>query len=421
MVNRNVVPLAVVAVVGATLTSLGLLYAKNQEATNKIALAAGPKGVTALAVEATSFRPSRRYVGTLQPWLVARLGPQVVSAHVEQVMVRPGDVVKKGALLASLDCRKVVSSGRVVAMQARAAEARQKAIASEATRMKALQDKGFASENEVEQRQAQSAAEQAQLMALRSQQTGKQIESDDCTLNAPFDGEVSERLADPGAFARPGAPVVTLIDRHIVRLSVDVPEVDHEAIAPGTQAQIRLLAGGRSLRAAVSRRSPAADAGSRTIHAEIDLEDPERRLPVGTTAEVIVEVGAPLAAWEIPASAAKIRGSKASFFVVDGEVARGVSAEVLGESGGSVFVKPALPGKVFVVTEGRSLLIEGDRVAMKVEARGKSAPAASSSAPPPGSSAPPPPPPPQPPPVPPGPTQIPRPKPSPMPAPTLRP
>lgn len=367
MVNRWTVPIVVVVAVFLGLGGLGALYARSRAQVNQVALASSPKAVTAVASERTTYRATRRHVGTLQPWQVARLGPQSLSAFLQDVQARPGDEVKRGQLLASLDCRRASVASQAVAMQARALEERQRAIGDEAARVKKMLEGGFVSENEVQQKQAQSAAEQAQLMALRSQLAGKSLEASDCALRAPFDGEVSERTADPGAYARPGAAVLTVIDRRTIRLTVEVPESDFASVAPGASASLHLLATGDRVEARIARRSPAADVATRTIHAEIDLPDPERRLPVGTTAEVTVGVGSESPAIEMPLTAAKVRGSRAALFVLEGDVVRSVTAEVLGEAGSSLFVKPTLPEGARVVTEGRAQLSDGERVVAKVE------------------------------------------------------
>lgn len=346
------------------LASGGLLLARASASTNKVALDAAPKGVSVIEAARTTFRPTRRFVGTLQPWLEAKVGPQLVSAYVDTVLVRPGDAVKRGQVLATLDCRNASASSQGVAMQARALEARQRALANEAARVEGLLDKGFVSQNEAEQRTANTAATLAQLAALNAQLTGKNLEVNDCVLRAPFDGEIASRSNDPGAFVRPGMPVVSVIDRATVRLSAEVPEGDFAAVAPGTQVKVRLLATGKELVAPVSRRSPAANPSTRTVHVELDLADPERLLPVGTTGELRVEVGTPLPASEVPLRAAVIRGTKASLFLVEGDVATAVTTKVLGESGASVFVEPLAPSAL-VVTEGRALLRNNDRVAPK--------------------------------------------------------
>ncbi len=365
--KKYIVRLALLLLPGLVLVGFGALYARSQRAVSTSSLADEPRGVTAIAVEQTSYRPSRRYVGTLQPWLLARLGPQMISAYVEDVRVRPGDRVKKGQVLATLDCRKASAASRSVALEARALETRQKALSNEAARIQKLLEGGYVSENEVEQKQARSATEQAHLLALRAQLVGKAIEAEDCVLRAPFDGEVSERSADPGAFVRPGGSLVVVLDRSTVRLVLEVPEGDHDAVAPGVSARIRLLSGAGELSGEVARRSPAADPGTRTIRVEMDIKDAERRLPVGTTAEVTVDVGEPAPALRVPVTAARVRGPRATLFTLEGSVARRVSAKVLGEVGGSLFLEPTPEVKALVVTEGRSLLSDGDRVIVKIE------------------------------------------------------
>ncbi|MGZ3457638.1 MAG: efflux RND transporter periplasmic adaptor subunit [Archangium sp.] len=365
--GRSRVPLAIMGGAGALLLLGGLLYARAAGHTNKVALSSAPKPVTAVAARPAQYRPSRRYVGTLAPWVQAQVGPQLVSAYVDTVLVRPGAMVKRGQVLATLDCRNTSASSQAINMQARALEATQGALDREASRVSSLLDGGFASPNEVEMKKAESASKQAQLLALQAQLQGSSLKVEDCVLRAPFDGEVAERLADPGAFARPGAALVTVVDRATVRAVADVPESDFDAVAPGTPVRLRLLANGRALEGRISRRAPSADLSTRTIHVEVDLPDPDRAIPVGTTAELELDVGQPEQALEIPLTAALVRGSKANLFVVTNGVAKPQTLPVLGERSGKLYVKPVLAPGSLVVTEGRATLAEGDQVSAKVE------------------------------------------------------
>jgi hypothetical protein len=83
---------------------------------------------------------------------------------------------------------------------------------------------------------------------------------------------------------------------------------------------------------------------------------------VGTTAELAIEVGELSPATEIPLVAASVRGSKATVFVVQGQTARKGVYAVKGERDGRLFLDPALAAGGRVVTEGRGLLKDGDRV-----------------------------------------------------------
>jgi RND family efflux transporter MFP subunit len=365
--HRVKIPLIIGVAVVVVLAIGGLMVLRAESNTNKVALAGEAKPVSFVEAKSSPFRGSRTYVGTLQPWLEARIGPQLVSAYVDTVLVRPGAEVKKGEVLATLDCRNASATSQAVAMQARAVEARQQALSHESTRIQGLLDGGFVSPNEAEQKSAQSAAEQAQLLATQAKLLGTSLEVNDCILRAPFNGEVATRTIDPGAFVRPGTSIVSVVDRTAVRVVGDAPEIDFEIVAPKRKVTVRVLATGKELSAVVSRRAPSADPGTRTVRFELDVPNLDRSIPVGTTGEIRIEVGEPVPASEIPLYAASVRGTKASVFVIEGDVAHARVVAVRGELSGRLFLDPELPPGAHVVTEGRALLKDGDKVAPQME------------------------------------------------------
>lgn len=366
---RSFTPVSLAIVIAVlTILGAGVTMAVHAEANvNQVALAQTPKPVTVIEARAASFRDSRSYVGRIEPWFEAKIGPQMISAYVDTVLVRPGAAVKKGDVVATLDCRNASAKSRAVAMEARAVAARQEAIAHEATRFNGLLDGGFVSPNEAEQKAAQSAAEQAQLLSTQAQLLGTSLQVDDCTLRAPFAGEVATRSSDPGSFVRPGESIASIVDRSTVRVVADAPEVDFPVIAPSSVVRVHAFAIDRDLTANISRRAPAADPATRTVDFEIDIADPARTLPVGTTAEIRIDTGVALAACEVPLSAAMVRGDSATLFVVDGSVAHRRSYRVLGEREGRLFVAPELGPGTRVVVQGRALLNDQDQVLASVE------------------------------------------------------
>jgi RND family efflux transporter MFP subunit len=342
----------------------GLLLWRAQARVNSIALASAAKPVTVVKTPAVEYRPFRSYVGTLEPWESAKVGPQLISAFVSSVLVRPGAVVKKDDVLATLDCRHATASTRAVAMQANAIDARQRALADQSARTQNLLDGGFVSANEAEQVSAQSASESAQLQAGKAQLARSSLEVNDCVLRAPFDGEVATRDIDPGAFVRPGMALVSVVDRSVVRVTADAPEVDFAVVEPGTKVKMHLLATRQDVVGVIARRSPSADSGTRTIHFEIDVPNAARTLPVGTTAELTIDVGQPLPASAIPLSAAAVRSGKVTLFVVEGDTAHVRVVPLLGEREGVLYLDPTLKPGTEVVLEGRALLQDGDKVSV---------------------------------------------------------
>jgi RND family efflux transporter MFP subunit len=361
--RRFGVPVIVATGVVAIL-ALGTALAWHADAkTNQVALAMSPRPVTEVIAKAEPFRVVHTYVGALRPWIEARVGPQFISAFVQTVLVRPGAVVKKGEVLATLDCRDAYAATAAASAQARAIATRQRAVAHEAERTSSLLDGGFVSPNDAEIVTAKSGSEAAELAAQKAHVARSALDVNDCILRAPFDGEISVRLVDPGSFVRPSTEVVGVVDRSTVRMTADAPESDFDSVAPGTRVAVEALAIGLEVQATISRRAPNANLGTRTIHFEVDLENTDRRIPSDTTGEIRVPVGKAVPASAVPVKAVTIEESKTTLFTVDGGIARAHTLAQLGEVGPEVFFRPEdlLPGSR-IVLEGRALLNDGDPV-----------------------------------------------------------
>jgi RND family efflux transporter MFP subunit len=249
---------------------------------------------------------------------------------------------------------------------AKAIAARQQAISHEATRTQGLLDGGFVSPNESEQITARSAAEASELAAQQANLSKSALDVNDCVLRAPFDGEVSLRLVDPGSFVRPSTEMIGVVDRNTVRMTADAPESDFESIPPGAKVTVHVVSTNIDIAASITRRAPSADPGTRTVHFEVDLDDSDRRIPVDTTGEVHVPVGQPVPATAVPLSAVTMNDKKATVYTVDGEVAHARTMVEMGEVGPDVFFsQDALKPGSLIVVEGRALLKDGDRVVSK--------------------------------------------------------
>jgi membrane fusion protein (multidrug efflux system) len=367
------VPAVVIAGVTLVLATGALMVHRAEARINRVSLAANPQPVSVARAKAAMYRASRTYAGTFQSWVESSVGPQFLSAYVETVLVRPGAVVRRGDVLATLDCRNANASTRAVSMQARAIASEQAAVAHEAARQQTMVEGGFVSPNEAELTAARSAEQEARLAAQVATLAQASLVANDCVLRAPFDGEVSSRTLDPGAFVRPGAAIVMLIDRDTVRLVAEAPESDFDVVNSGTALRVHVYATGNDVVGIVARRAPSTDPETRTVHFEIDVPDPKREIPSNTTGEVYIEAGQPVSATEIPLYAALVRGTRATVFVVEGDRIRRATFEAKGEVGGSLFLDTSLSPGTPVVLEGRELLEDGDVVSTTETSSGQGA------------------------------------------------
>jgi membrane fusion protein, multidrug efflux system len=329
---------------------------------NTVSLSQAPKRVGTVAVKEAIYRVQHRYVGTLLAWDESKLGPQFISGYLTEVRVRPGALVRKGEVLAVIEPERAKAQNTVSTMQAAAIQAKLSALAKESERIQGLQKKGIVSENEAENKLAEVMSEKARLEAAKAQMASTDVEYQDTVQRAPFDGEVSERYLDPGAFVRPGSFILSVVNRTRIRCAADAPEGDHPFLTVGRPVHLGLLADGRQMEAKITRVSPAADPSTRTIHFELDLDNQDRSLPTGTTAEMLILEAGGRKVIQLSSAAAQVEGKRATVFVVDGDRVHKKVLQFLGERDGQLYLSPDLPEGTQVVLDGRAQLEDGDRI-----------------------------------------------------------
>lgn len=116
---------------------------------------------------------------------------------------------------------------------------------------------------------------------------------------APFDGVVSARLADPGAIASPGVPLLN-IEGGKLRLEAIVPESIIQSVRKGQQIDVTLDAlPGTSLVGTISEIRPQGDPSTHTFLVRVDLPGDKgvmsgmfgrARFPQGITKQILLPV-----------------------------------------------------------------------------------------------------------------------------------
>ena len=93
-------------------------------------------------------------------------------------------------------------------------------------------------------------------------------------VRAPFDGIVISKLADPGAMAAPGVPLLTIEDPSRFRLEATVDESKIGAVRLGESVPVVIDSlGDQPIMGKVTQIVPAADPASRTFTVKIDLPE----------------------------------------------------------------------------------------------------------------------------------------------------
>lgn len=268
----------------------------------------GP-AVQGLRVEAV--RPQNVAAEIAAPGSVVAESTAQVAARtmgtVTQVVVREGDLVKRGQLLAQLDERELVARRNAAraALEGAAAgvaEANRGVTAAQAQadvarktydRYVYLRDQKSVSpqefdEVEAKQRAAQAGFDQTKAR-LEQAQTGKaRAESEAraaeevagyARVVAPFDGRVVRRTVEPGSLIAPGVPLFTVEDTSHYQLEVTLPgdaitaaAASSGSIRRGSIARVELDAmAGQAFLGKVIELEAGADPLSHTVRARIEL------------------------------------------------------------------------------------------------------------------------------------------------------
>jgi len=243
-------------------------------------------GLQAVTVVDSMLPDVTEAVGTAAPLLSATLSTKLM-ATVTAVHVQEGAVVHEGQLLASLDVRDIDAKTAQATGNLQSAEAMLADAEVQTARMRALYADSAAPKAQLDAAEAGLARAKAMLTAAR----GGVAEADAVraygALRAPFAGVVTQRLIDPGAFAAPGMPLITVQQSTVLRVSAMVPPAAVRAITRG--ASIALMIEGVETRGTIEGVVAAPSGGLFTVNVVVPNRD--GALPTGGSATLLLPGG----------------------------------------------------------------------------------------------------------------------------------
>lgn len=275
-----------------------------------------------------------------------------LALPVGKIWVEVGDQVKAGQPLLELDRRDP-------ALQLRQAEARRSAAAAQRqlanqrlARGRELAQRQFTSADDLLALEAGAAAAEAEFEIAESAVAEAHRRLDKAVLKAPFDGEVSARMAQQGAIAAPGQPLLRLVQLGAEEVESKLPEALAGQLelspelyldTPGERLPLRLL-----------RLTQSADPASRTRTARL------RFVAVGLAPGRSGSLVWRAPGLSVPAELLVQRESGLGVFVLEQGRARFVAipGALPGRS-----AELALPPATLVISQGQQRLRDGDPVA----------------------------------------------------------
>jgi cobalt-zinc-cadmium efflux system membrane fusion protein len=283
-----------------------------------------------------------------------------LSGRVETLLVKPGDLVKKGQPLLTLVSPEVgaaIAEDRAaeadLALQKRTLERVRELFADQAVPRKDL----VQAESDLVKAQAARGRSRARMLLLGI--AGNEASSR-FTLRAPISGTVVERAALPGAEVRAdaGSPLLTLSDLARVWVTADVYERDLAAVRAGQTAQVTVASyPGQTFPALIEHVGDVVDSQTRTVKVRLTAANPDQKLKPEMFAKVILPLTGPSAAVTVPDDAVLTDGAANVVIVAmrDGKFAKR-RIEVGSETGGRLSVLSGLQPGERVVVDGALFL-----------------------------------------------------------------
>ncbi len=282
-----------------------------------------------------------------------------VTGYLKQITVDRGDEVKAGDLLAEIEAPELLADLARFKAEAEIAELEYKR-ASEA--QKKAPD--LIVSQSVDAVKAKSAMAKANLDRA-------QTLLGFCKILAPFSGVITKRFVDKGAFvpaatsgsAAQNAALVTLADFKTVRVQIAIPEMEVPRIKKGLPVKVSVEGlSGKNFDGTITRFSQALDDATKTMLAEVDLENASSELRPGMYATAKIGVEKHSAVLLLPVEAVFMEKTSASVFAVADGKAKKIPAKTGFNDGAFVEILEGASVDVPVILVGKMTLTNGQAV-----------------------------------------------------------
>jgi RND family efflux transporter MFP subunit len=179
---------------------------------------------------------------------------------------------------------------------------------------------------------------------------------------------ITRRDAEVGMLVTAGQePLFVIEDMSRVRVQVKIPQTYAGQTRVGSAATVGLPESpARSETAAITRTANAVDVTSRTMLAEIDLQNSDNRWQPGSYAQVRLATAAADSSWTIPTSTLQMRVDGPHVAVVDPASQIEMRAVKLGrDMGNRIIVTEGITGSERLVVNPSSDLASGANVKIR--------------------------------------------------------
>jgi len=228
------------------------------------------RGRQVVPVELVPEPETVQATGTVQPRYLTNVESQVV-ATILAVPVNPGDRVREGQLLVTLDDREIAARLGDAQAALAAANVELGVRRNEYARYKQMYDGKAVTKEQYESMEGAYRVAEQQVRQAEQQVAQAEVNRTYTRIAAQRAGTVLNRYADPGDLAAPGKPLLALHDPKDLELHASVREQLARDIRPGQQLAVEVDAIALRTVGTVREIVPQAQVASRSVLVKVTL------------------------------------------------------------------------------------------------------------------------------------------------------
>ncbi len=277
-----------------------------------------------------------------------------IGGIIESVLVKEGDKVKKGQLLATLKSTEI------------AAQVQQSNLALEKAQRDYQRAANLYKDSVATLEQLQNAKTGVDLAKQNLQQVS--FNEQYSKIYAPADGFIVKKLANTGELAASGTPVLYMNASSRASkwiLKAGLSDQEWAAVQTGNKAIVTTDAfPGKKFTAIVSKKALAADAASGSFIVELQVNFEEEQPGIGLFGSAAITPSGSSIGFSIPYEALLEANGKSGFVFVsdDRKTVKKIAVTIASINNNAVYIADGLQGHAFVVTSGSPYLADNSTI-----------------------------------------------------------
>ena len=245
-----------------------------------------------------------------------------VNGNIEKIFVDAGDYVSSGKLLASIDKSLYTQNVKQIEGVLKVAEATAENDLINLERTKILFEKGLASQADFDNARTKLDISNAQVETAKANLQNSRIQLSYCDIRAPFSGYITKKLLERGTFvSATGAAqntIFVLANIRKLKVMVNVLERDLPLLERVTDVNLKTDSyPDKIFKGRFNKISQSIDLGTRTMPAQVDIENSDELLKPGMFARVEIILNTKSDVMKLPSECVLKEADKHFVYVIE--------------------------------------------------------------------------------------------------------